>query len=83
MFTIYVVGVVLLGMFAAYRYGQADRRRQDEIGAILLAGVIFWPAVLALVIVVAPFGGAVWLGIRSKEKRIEAEKQKEVNDDPK
>jgi len=83
MLTLYIIVTILLGMFAAYRYGQAPYSVQNEIGAILVFGVIFWPAVLALVIVVAPFGGAVWLGIRSKEKRIEAEKQKEVNDDPK
>lgn len=80
MLALYIISVILLGMFAGYRYGQADRRTQDEIGPILLAGVIFWPAVLAFAIVVAPFGGAVWLGHREKEKRIEAEKQKEVKD---
>ena len=80
MFAIYIIGVVLLGMFAAYRYGQADSRTQDEIGTILFASVLFWPLALAIVIVFAPFGGAIWLGIRSKEKRIEAEKQKEVKE---
>ena len=78
MFAIYVIGVVLLGMFAAYRFGQAQSGVQDEILFVLIFGVLFWPAVLAFLIIIAPFAGMAYLGHRAKEKRIEAEKQKEV-----
>lgn len=78
MFALYIIGVVLLGMFAGYRYGQSDSYTQTEIGPILFLIVIAWPFFLVAGIIAAPFAGSVWLGIRSKEKRIEAEKQKEV-----
>ena len=78
MFAIYVIGVVLLGMFAAYRFGQAPSGVQDEILFVLIFGVLFWPAVLAFLIIIAPFAGMGYLGHRAKMKSIEAEKQKEV-----
>lgn len=78
MLALYIIGVVLLGMFAAYRYGQAPYSVQSEIGGILPFGVIFWPAVLILAIIIAPFAGMGYLGHRAKQKNIEAEKQKEV-----
>jgi ABC-type glycerol-3-phosphate transport system permease component len=78
MFTLYIIVTILLGMFAAYRFGQAPSSLQDEIVFILIFGVLFWPAVLAIAIVIAPFAGMGYLGHRAKMKRIEAEKQKEV-----
>jgi ABC-type dipeptide/oligopeptide/nickel transport system permease component len=78
MLILYIIVAILLGMFAAYRYGQAPHSVQNEIGAILVFGVIFWPAVLALAVVIAPFAGMGYLGHRAKQKAIEVEKQKEV-----
>ena len=78
MLALYIIGVVMFGMFAAYRFGQAPSGVQDEIVFILIFGVLFWPAVLAFLIIIAPFAGMAYLGHRAKEKRIEAEKQKEV-----
>ena len=69
MFTIWIIGVVIIGMYIGYRYGQATTDVQDEIGAILIACVIFWPFVLALAIVLAPFAGMVYLGDRAKKKK--------------
>jgi hypothetical protein len=68
MFWLWLIGVVVFGMYAGYRYGKADAYTQNDIGAILIASVLFWPFVLALAIVLAPFVGMVYLGARSKLK---------------
>lgn len=80
MIAIYIIGAILLGMFAAYRYGQAPTSVQSEVGGLLVFGVLFWPAVLAFALVIAPFVGMVYLGHRAKQKQHEAEKQKEVKE---
>jgi hypothetical protein len=69
MFWLWLIGVVVLGMYAGYRYGQASSYVQNEIGAFLIAGVLFWPFVLALAILIAPFAGMVYLGARAKKKK--------------
>jgi hypothetical protein len=69
MFTIWLIGVVVFGMYAGYRFGQATAYTQNEIGAILVAGVLFWPFALALAILLAPFAGMVYLGARAKKKK--------------
>jgi hypothetical protein len=65
---LWLIGVVVFGMWAGYQYGKADAYTQNDIGAILIASVLFWPFVLALAIVLAPFVGMVYLGARSKLK---------------
>lgn len=69
MFAIWFIGVVVFGMYAGYRFGLADEYTQEQIGGILLGGVLFWPVTLALAILVAPFAGMVYLGARAKEKK--------------
>jgi len=69
MFAIWFIGVVVFGMWVGYRYGQTEPYVQNDIGAILIVIVLFWPFVLALAILVAPFAGMVYLGARSKEKK--------------
>lgn len=69
MFAIWIIGVVVFGMYAGYRFGLADEYTQEQVGVILLAGVLFWPFTLALVILVAPFAGMVYLGERAKKKK--------------
>lgn len=71
MFAIWIIGVVVFGMYAGYRFGLADEYTQEQIGVILLAGVLFWPFTLALAILVAPFAGMVYLGERAKMKKKE------------
>lgn len=66
MFAIWIIGVIVFGMYAGYRYGRAAPYEQD--GAVLIAGVLFWPFALGLAIVLAPFAGMVYLGARSKKK---------------
>lgn len=69
MFSIWIIGVIVFGMYAGYRFGLADEYTQEQVGVILLAGVLFWPFVLALAIVVSPFVGMVYLGERAKLKK--------------
>lgn len=66
--TIWLIGVIVLGMWAGYLYGKADVYTQREIGPFLIPCVAFWPFVLALAILVSPFAGMVYLGKRSKLK---------------
>lgn len=66
--TIWIIGVIVFGMWAGYQYGKADVYTQREIGSVLIACVAFWPFVLALAILVSPFAGMVYLGKRSKLK---------------
>jgi hypothetical protein len=66
--TIWIIGVIVFGMWAGYQYGKADVYTQREIGSVLIACVAFWPFVLALAILAAPFAGMVYLGKRSKLK---------------
>jgi hypothetical protein len=68
MFTIWIIGVIVFGMYAGYRFGQADDIHQNDIGAVLIVGVLFWPFALGLAIVLSPFVGMVYLGARSKKK---------------
>jgi hypothetical protein len=68
MFTIWLIGVVVFGMYAGYRFGQAPDHVQDDIAFLLIAGVLFWPFALAFAIIIAPFAGAVYLGDRAKRK---------------
>lgn len=69
MFISYIIGVVLFGMFAAYRFGRADSRTQNEIGSTLLVLVITWPFVM----LAAPFAVMAWLGHCRKQRLIEKE----------
>lgn len=71
MFAIWIIGVIVFGMYAGYQFGKADAYTQNEIGALLIGGVIFWPFVLALAIVLSPFFGMIYLGGRAKIKKEE------------
>jgi hypothetical protein len=66
--TIWIIGVIVFGMYAGYQYGKADVYTQRELGSVLIACVAFWPFVLALAILVSPFAGMIYLGKRSKLK---------------
>lgn len=66
--TIWIIGVIVFGMYAGYQYGKADVYTQNDIGAVLIAVVLFWPFVLGLAIVLSPFFGMIYLGARSKKK---------------
>ena len=79
MLTVYLLGVVILGAFCAYRLGQADVRTRDEVASIFLVVTLLWPFVLIFALLAGPFIGMYYLGDRSKRKRIEEEKNRKVN----
>ena len=74
MFTIWAIGVVVFGMYCAYQFGRAPTHLQEDAGGAMIIGVIFWPGVLALAIVLAPFVGMAYLGKRAKLKKAEKSK---------
>ena len=74
MFTIWVIGVVVFGMYCAYQFGRAPTHLQEDAWGPLVLGVVFWPGVLALAIVLSPFVGMVALGKRAKLKKAEKSK---------
>jgi hypothetical protein len=69
MFWLWLIGVVVFGMYAGYRFGLAEAYIQNDIGFILVCSVLFWPFVLGLAIVLSPFIGMVYLGARAKKKK--------------
>jgi len=68
MFLIWLIGVVILGMVVAYQFGKLDPNAIEELFWIAVIGVVFWPLILCLAIVIAPFGLPFYLGVKKKEK---------------
>lgn len=71
MFTIWLIGIVILGMYAAYQLGKVDGSTLDDILWITITGVLLWPLVLAVAIFIAPFVGMAVLGRRVNMKKKE------------
>jgi hypothetical protein len=68
--TIWLIGVVVLGLWCSYRYGQIeDSYDRTAVAAPFIFGVLLWPFVIAALIVFAPFAGMAALGKRSKKKK--------------
>jgi len=68
-FTVWAIGSVLLGMFAAYRLGQTEPERRDDKFAASVIIVIFWPAVLVTILILLPFYGTYKLGDRNRKQK--------------
>jgi uncharacterized BrkB/YihY/UPF0761 family membrane protein len=69
MFTIYVIGVVVLGLFASYRFGQANESHQQEVFGPFIAIVLGWPLFLIAFVVLLPFFVMYFIGVRNKKKK--------------
>jgi type II secretory pathway pseudopilin PulG len=68
MITVWIIGIVILGSLAAYFLGQMyDYDREDYAGP-LIGAVIFWPALLIVVAILAPFAIPFILGRRKRNK---------------
>ena len=67
--TIWFIGVVVIGMFAAYQLGKAPKHLQEDIWGITMISVLLWPFVLALIIIISPFVAMLALGHRAKMKK--------------
>lgn len=78
MWTIWFIGVLILGMCVAYQLGKLDPYQVEDVIWVVIAAVLGWPLVIVAAIVIAPFGLPFYLGMKKKEKREAEEKlQKE------
>lgn len=66
---IYGIGVVIGGMYSAYRFGTLTSSEQDVALPFYVWLVILWP----LLIVFLPFIGMYNLGTEERTKRLEKE----------
>jgi hypothetical protein len=70
MLAIWLIGIIVLGLWCSYRYGQIKSSyERSEVVAPMMAGVILWPMVIAGLILIAPFYGMAKLGQRSLDKK--------------
>jgi hypothetical protein len=68
MFWIWLIGVVILGMLAAYQMGKLEPYQAEDVIWPVILVVVFWPFVLTTAIIVAPFALPFYLGAKKKEK---------------
>ena len=68
--TIWLIGVIVLGLWCSYRFGQIEyfNDRQD-VAFPMIVGVLLWPLVIVALIIFAPFYGMIMLGKRSLDKK--------------
>ena len=64
-----IVAIVLFGV-STYCIGRFDIGAGDTHGALVVSLFcsVCWPSVLAVVVVIGPFFGLLWLGDRKREK---------------
>lgn len=67
MFWIWLIGVIIIGGVLAYLTGKHDVDVEEYFWAITLC-TIFWPCVLGIAIVMAPFAIPFTIGVRAKNK---------------
>jgi hypothetical protein len=68
MIIVWIIGIIILGSIAAYFLGQMDDYDREEYAGVLIGAVFFWPAVLIVVAILAPFAIPFILGLRKKNK---------------
>lgn len=66
---VYLVGVVLSGLYSAYRFGTLTSHEQDVVFIVHIWAVFLWP----LFILLLPFIGMYELGTKKKTRRLEKE----------
>jgi Tfp pilus assembly protein PilO len=78
MWTIWLIGFVILGMIAAYQMGKLNPYQFEDIFWVVVVGVLFWPLVLAAAIIFAPFGIPFYLGAKKQEKLEKLEEEEKL-----
>lgn len=68
-FAVWIIGSVLLGMFAAYRLGQTDPNYRDDVGGPFAVLVMAWPLVIVVALILLPFYGMYKRGDRNRKKK--------------
>jgi len=75
MFTLWLIIAVILFGVSAYCIGRFDPDANGDPAGLLWIGFfgsIFWPIVILVVGIGAPFVGLFWLGDRARQKKREA-----------
>lgn len=67
--TLYVIGVVLSGLYSAYRFGTLTSHEQAIVFTVHVWSVFLWP----LFVLLLPFIGMYELGTKVRTKRLEKE----------
>ena len=70
---VYLVGVVLSGLYSAYRFGTLTSYEQDIVLLAHVWSVFLWP----FFILFLPFIGMYNLGTKVRERRLEKEYREE------
>lgn len=78
MLSIWLIGILILGMFAAYQLGKLETHFVEDIFWLVILGVISWPLVLFVAIVIAPFGIPFYIGIKKREKLEKLEEEEKL-----
>jgi hypothetical protein len=68
MFLIWLIGVLIFGMYFAYQLGKLDPYQVEDIIWPVTLGVLFWPVILTAAVIIAPFALPFYLGAKKKEK---------------
>jgi hypothetical protein len=69
MLIVYLIGVVLSGLYSAYRFGTLTSHEQAIVFTVHVWSVFLWP----LFILFLPFMGMYSLGTKERTKRLEKE----------
>jgi hypothetical protein len=68
MFLIWLIGVLIFGMYSAYQLGKLDPYQVEDIIWPVTLGVLFWPVILTAAVIIVPFALPFYLGAKKKEK---------------
>ena len=73
MFWIWLIGVIIIGGVSAYFTGKHNFD-VEEYFWLIASLTVFWPTVLGIAIVIAPFIIPYAIGVRAKKKRLKEDK---------
>lgn len=66
---VYLVGMILSGLYSAYRFGTLSSHEQNIVFTVHVWAVFLWP----LFVLLLPFIGMYELGTKEKTRRLEKE----------
>jgi len=79
MFWIWLIGILILGMYSAYQLGKVEPNVLEDILWAVILSVLFWPVILTAAIIISPFALPFYLGIKKKEKLDEIKKEEKLS----
>lgn len=66
MFAIWIIGVIVIGIIISYLWGREDM--DNEFVPVAFFGTLFWPVLVALALIVAPFAIPFVYGLHRRKK---------------